>query len=149
MEVVVGWFVFSVLAGIIANAKGRSGFGYFLLALLLSPLVGLLAAIAMPRVVAEPSVAANDRDTGRVPCPECAEPIMPSAKKCKHCGASIPQQKNTEVQVIQPLTDEALMEQFGITRVGDVFFYANYSYDKLQDAVSFAQKVQRLEKPAR
>ena len=25
----------------------------------------------------------------RVPCPQCAEPILPSAKKCRYCGSDL------------------------------------------------------------
>jgi phosphate/sulfate permease len=38
-------------AGIIASAKGRSGFGYFVLSLLLSPLIGFLLAVGMPSLM--------------------------------------------------------------------------------------------------
>src|SRR4030067_2343959 len=42
------WFALSVLAGIVASKKGRSGTGYFFLSLFLSPLIGLLAAALLP-----------------------------------------------------------------------------------------------------
>jgi hypothetical protein len=42
------WFVSSVAAGIIAKARGRSGIGYFLLTLLLPPLIGFLLAASLP-----------------------------------------------------------------------------------------------------
>jgi phosphate/sulfate permease len=50
VEFVVGWIIFSIVAGAIASAKGRSGFGYFLLSLFLSPLVGIILAWALPRI---------------------------------------------------------------------------------------------------
>jgi phosphate/sulfate permease len=51
MTFVVLWVLLSIGAGAVANAKGRSGFGYFMLALVLSPLVGFLIALAMPSLM--------------------------------------------------------------------------------------------------
>lgn len=83
--VVLLWFGFSILAGAVASSKGRSGIGYFILALFLSPLIGLLAAALMPSLVAAKS---EDRRP-RVPCPKCAELILVSARKCKYCGEDL------------------------------------------------------------
>lgn len=41
---IIGWIALSVLCGIYAGNKGKSFFGYFLLAIFLSPLVGFVAA---------------------------------------------------------------------------------------------------------
>jgi hypothetical protein len=92
MEIVVGWIAFSIVAGVIAGAKNRSAFGCFLLSLLLSPLIGIILAAAMPRIETAPSVEAVDAPSGagRVPCPMCSELIMPTAKVCRFCGHPIP-----------------------------------------------------------
>ena len=37
-----------------------------------------------PEIISDPSPAAE-----RIPCPECAELILPVAKKCRHCGAEL------------------------------------------------------------
>jgi len=87
MEYVALWIVFSIVAGIIAGAKGRSGFGYFLLSLILSPLIGLILAAALPRID-QPQAAQADPMLYRR-CPECAEPILREAHKCKHCGSAV------------------------------------------------------------
>jgi hypothetical protein len=42
------WVVFAVLVGIVANARGRNGVGWFLLSAVLSPLIGFLVLVAMP-----------------------------------------------------------------------------------------------------
>jgi len=95
MEVFFAWIVFSVLAGIIGHAKGRSGFGFFLVSLLLSPLVGLIAVIAMPALGAPRPVSGLDRNDDRVKCPHCAELILREAKVCKHCGRDVEPQPLT------------------------------------------------------
>lgn len=87
MEVLLLWLVFSVVAGIVAASRGRSGFGYFLLSIFLSPLVGLLLAALMPSLKA--ASAQTQDTTPRVPCPRCAELIMPTATVCRFCQAPI------------------------------------------------------------
>lgn len=79
------WVALAVLAGAVASAKGRSGFGYFLLTLFLSPVVGLLAAAMMPSLLKAQS--ADQRP--RMPCPKCAELILVNAQKCAHCGEDL------------------------------------------------------------
>lgn len=85
----IAWFALSLVAGAIAGNKGRSGFGFFVLSILLSPLVGILAAFA-----ASPDHEKIKKNTiedgeGRT-CPYCDEIIKPAAKVCKHCGRDVP-----------------------------------------------------------
>jgi hypothetical protein len=47
MEVIILSLVFSVVVGAVASSKGRSGFGFFLLSALLSPLVGGIVLLIM------------------------------------------------------------------------------------------------------
>jgi len=69
------WVVLALAVGILAAREfGRSGLRWFLLALVLTPLVGLLLFILPPR---------------RRPCPFCAEPIQPSAVVCRFCGRDV------------------------------------------------------------
>lgn len=41
------WFPLSIAVGVYASGRGRSGFGLFLLSVFLSPIVGLLFAVAL------------------------------------------------------------------------------------------------------
>ena len=45
MEIVLVWIVFSVVVAMVASSKGRSGIGYFFVALLISPLIGIVIAL--------------------------------------------------------------------------------------------------------
>lgn len=74
------WIILAVLVGMYAGKKGRSTVGFFLLSLVLSPLIGFLAAL-----VAEPQrdiVAAN---AGMKKCPECGEYVQGEARICRFC----------------------------------------------------------------
>jgi len=93
MELVIGWVVFSVIVAIIAANRGRSGFGWFVLSLLLSPLLMGILVLALGRVggtvqAAAPGQEAPTPDT-HVRCPDCRELVRRDAKKCKHCGITL------------------------------------------------------------
>ena len=49
MELFVVWVFLSIGAGAIAGSKGRSAGGFFLLSLVLSPVVGIIAALVASR----------------------------------------------------------------------------------------------------
>lgn len=98
MDIFLAWIAFSVLAGIIGHSKGRSGLGLFFVSLVLSPIIGLIAAIAMPALGDPRPVSGLQPDAERVKCPHCAEQILREAKVCKHCG------RDVEPQVVQTTT---------------------------------------------
>jgi len=42
---VILWLGVSILVGALASGKGRSGFGWFILSVLLSPIIGAIALV--------------------------------------------------------------------------------------------------------
>lgn len=88
MEIVLIWIVCAILVAVVANNRGRSGLGWFLLALIISPLLALIVVAVMSRV--EPVEASKT-------CPRCAETVKRAALVCKHCGfefSDAPRQAN-------------------------------------------------------
>lgn len=75
------WIGSAVVCWIVANNKARFAGGWFLLGLILGPLV-VLAAIALPSL--EKDVNAPTAKT-HVKCPDCRELVIAEAKVCKHC----------------------------------------------------------------
>lgn len=49
IEAVFVWLALAVIVGIAANTRGRSGPGWFLLAVIISPLIAGLLVLALPR----------------------------------------------------------------------------------------------------
>lgn len=89
MELALFWFGFAILCGLMAGKAGRSGFGYFVLAILISPLLCflLLVIIGSAKNKDEPSAETH------IKCPDCRELVLKDARVCKHCGCKlIPQQ---------------------------------------------------------
>lgn len=71
--------------GAIASSKGRSGLGWGWVGALFGPIGVLAALVAAPAVTRVEPVDAE----ARIPCPHCAEMIMPAARKCRFCGADL------------------------------------------------------------
>lgn len=90
MEFIGLWFIGAVVVGVMAAAFGRTGFGWFLLACLFSPLLMGFLVLVLPRVGA---TAAKDElgqlitPNTHVRCPDCRELVRKDARKCKHCGS--------------------------------------------------------------
>jgi hypothetical protein len=79
------WFGLSIVVAVYAARRGRSGSGWFILSVLISPLLaGLLCLAVGPK-------KDNDRpnpDT-HVKCPDCRELVLRDARRCKHCGCTL------------------------------------------------------------
>ena len=87
MEFFFFWFLFSIAVGILGSSKGRSGFGWFLFSMLLSPLLGLIFCAVISNLK-HPETVASAPET-RIKCPACRELVLHDAMKCKHCGITL------------------------------------------------------------
>jgi hypothetical protein len=73
-------------AGVIASSKGRAGFGYFVLGLLL-PLIGVLIAIGVPSLKAAAVVPRKPSPKDLIACHACEGARLAASKACPHCKA--------------------------------------------------------------
>ena len=98
MEVLGLYLLLCLPIGLLATSYGRSGFGWFLGAALLSPLIMGIALL----------IAGRRRDLERVPCPVCAEEILRKARKCHFCG--------TDLAAPEPYQRRTLAENLSLSR---------------------------------
>lgn len=93
MEILFFWFLLAIVVGVAASRKGRSGFGWFVLALFISPVIaGLLVLLVSDQ--REPGPPTDELGNAITPethvkCPDCRELVRRDARKCKHCGAAL------------------------------------------------------------
>lgn len=87
MGIFLFWLGASVVVGIIASSRGRSGFGWLILSLLISPLLAGILVLAL----GAPKNASPDTPSPltHVRCPDCKELVLAAAVKCKHCGTAL------------------------------------------------------------
>lgn len=84
-------FIYIMLCAVTAvwaESKGRSAGFFFLLALVCTPLVGILAAAGVKRydkVLEKEQIT----DCTHKRCPDCAEIVRAAALKCRYCGADV------------------------------------------------------------
>jgi hypothetical protein len=90
MEIALFWLLFAIVVAIIASSRGRGGFGWFVLAVVISPLLAIILVFGLKNL----KVDANAPNPNtHVKCPDCKELVLKEASVCKHCGCKLkPQQ---------------------------------------------------------
>lgn len=66
MLIFVTWLGFAVVVAVAANTRGRNAFGWFCLAVIISPLLAGLLVLALPSLGAEPRVTTSQSTTDSV-----------------------------------------------------------------------------------
>lgn len=88
MFLVVLWLVFSILVGLVASSKGRSGLMFFFVSIIFSPLIGLIIVFVLPKnneIIDERAIENGNMKV----CPNCAELVKKEAGLCKHCQSDL------------------------------------------------------------
>lgn len=95
------WIGFAIAIGVWASNRGRHGFGWFLLACIISPLLaGIFLAVTKNKAESNQQSRGPSERT-HVRCPQCAEFVLPEALKCKHCGEQLTPDPNYQQRQVQ------------------------------------------------
>src|SRR5215467_4165912 len=91
--VVFFWLGFSLAVAVAANSKGRSGLGWFFLAILISPLLAGLFVLAVRNLRSEQdALHRSEMELAKTKkCPRCAETVKIDARVCRFCNTEFEQ----------------------------------------------------------
>ena len=108
LYVAAGWLLLIglVAAALVARAavgRGRSGFGWLLLAFLMTPMVAGLLLLLMPDrgEIRQRRLAARGKAGLRL-CPSCAEVVRHEARCCRYCGVDLQRLDREQAATGQP-----------------------------------------------
>ena len=89
MGLVLIWLVLAIFVGLIASNIGRNGVWWFLIACVVSPLLGLIALLIVGKRAIPPPPLPPARHEATKTCPRCAEHVKFHAEVCRYCGADV------------------------------------------------------------
>ncbi len=97
LGIIILWALLSVVVGVYADKKGRSGIGFGFLSIITSPLIGFIIAWLVSSDNAAIEQSAITKGEVRK-CPACAELVKVEAKICKHCRSELTEQSEEEAK---------------------------------------------------
>lgn len=102
---IIVWIALCMAVGVFADRRGRSGGGWFLLSLVISPLLGLIfVGVSQDLAKERQAKAAELGPRTHVKCPSCAEWVLPEAMVCKHCGGALAPDADFHIRRAQQAT---------------------------------------------
>jgi hypothetical protein len=85
ISLVFFWLVLALIVGIAANTRGRNGVAWFLLTVVISPLLGGLLVLALPRLVTPVTTDATNQNASN----QMMFDALPGGRR-RFCGGGKP-----------------------------------------------------------
>ncbi len=91
MGVVLFWFGFAIAVGVLASNRGRSGFAWFLISVVISPLLGFIFVLVMENLSAKQDLKNQlyFDSFNQFQCPYCLERINKGSQICRFCRSDV------------------------------------------------------------
>jgi hypothetical protein len=93
MALVAFWFLCGLVTAVMASNKGKDGFGWFVIGVLLGPFGIILAAATPADSKGLEHIQLAQGDSRK--CPVCAELVKREAIKCRFCGTDLEPLRST------------------------------------------------------
>ncbi|MFY3148486.1 hypothetical protein ACOTF6_09420 [Achromobacter xylosoxidans] len=116
LAIIFFWLLFAVIVGMMASGRGRSGFGWFILACLISPLVAGVFVLLVTNKAAE---RGRPHPSTHIKCPDCKELILKDARVCRFCGCEL-----APPPTAAPQEESSLMQELHDTGASKVIYWA-------------------------
>lgn len=84
--IIIPWILLAMVVGVAASGRGRKGFGWTVLACLISPVA---AGIFLMVIDDRSPHARQPIPATHVDCPACGERILRDARVCRYCGGTV------------------------------------------------------------
>ena len=102
------FLVFSILVGKFATTRNRSAGNWFVISVLISPLLAFLVLLFLRKLK---SAAEVEEELTTKACPYCAERIKAQAIVCKYCGRDLPREPEPDLRDADARFERWLAEQ--------------------------------------
>lgn len=117
MEIFLLWLLLSVLVAVFANNRGKSGILYFVLSVILSPLISFLIALIAG-------------DSSKKKCFNCGQSIHISANVCPFCKVDMNKTNSRIIKVNESLSKLVLDKESTFYTMNDLRKIVKENYDE-------------------
>ena len=88
------YLIFCLVIAAIATSRGRTGIGWFFIAILISPLISIIIFLVLPEAGVPAAHRVTQNSDPQKRCLYCKELINAEAIKCRFCGSDLTSDEN-------------------------------------------------------